>query len=98
MAQSLYKELPLQATKCSEVCPHYTVFQIANQLAPLDRRTNTPDQPDSILFGMDIPERWVIFIQDKMNSYESRVSRLNISVLKDPIAWQRLHHPFVPNI
>lgn len=62
MAQSLYKEFPQEATKCSKVCPHYGVFQIVNQLAPLDLRINATNQPDSILFGVDIPARCVILI------------------------------------
>lgn len=73
MAQSLYKEFPQPATKCSEVCPHYTVFQIANKFAPLDRRINAPDQPDSIVFGVDIPERWALSINEWDRSSEYHV-------------------------
>lgn len=67
IAQSLFDhDHQMQAKRCSKVCPHLSVFQIAKtfgSIAALGASENTIDSDfnDNILIGMNIPNRFVRF-------------------------------------
>lgn len=67
-AQSLFNDYQMHAKKCTQVCPHLSLFQFANKFTPLDRRSDASfsnnvieanNRPDSIAWGLDIPTRSV---------------------------------------
>lgn len=67
-AQSLFNDYQMHAKKCTQVCPHLSVFQLANKFTRLDRRSSAlfgnnviqaSKQPNSIPWGFDIPKRSV---------------------------------------
>lgn len=63
IAQSLFDhEHQLQARRCTEVCPHLSIFQIVKVLNPSDQaavydNNIANDTPETIELGMNISER-----------------------------------------
>lgn len=64
MAESLFdKKKQLQAKRCTEVCPHLSVFQLAKTFNAPDHsniHSNSIDNdvPENIVFGMNISHRY----------------------------------------
>lgn len=53
----------MQAKLCSQVCPHLSVFQLANVFGPIDNSINV-NTPETILIGMNIPDRLDSLVSD----------------------------------
>lgn len=53
----------MQAKLCSQVCPHLSVFQLANVFSPINNSINV-NTPETILMGMNIPDRLDSLVSD----------------------------------
>lgn len=70
IAQSLFDQgQEMQAKRCTQVCPHLSVFQIANVLNPsvqsdIHDNSISIDTQENIVLGMNISERFVSIQHD----------------------------------
>lgn len=60
IAESLFDQgAHMEAKRCSQVCPHLSVFQIAKLFDSLDHsKDNSVDTDGRIRIGMNIPDRY----------------------------------------